>query len=87
LWATEFGDHTWDELNRIELTGQRLWSVTIDAAGNPVATAHYIGEHGRIRHVFEGSDGNLWFLTNEQGGRAGPLCPACACSGAHNERR
>ncbi|MDZ5696650.1 PQQ-dependent sugar dehydrogenase [Chelativorans sp. M5D2P16] len=63
------------------LTGQRLWSVTIDATGNPVATAHYTGEYGRIRHVFEGSDGNLWFLTNTRGGGDNrilsvPLAPA-----------
>lgn len=129
LWATEFGDDAWDELNRIEpggnygwplvegrgdhpvyidpvvqwrtqemgpsglayvdgsffvagLTGQRLWSVASDAAGNPVATAHYIGEYGRIRHVFEGSDGNLWFLTNGRRGEpegrvlSVPLAPA-----------
>ncbi|MCT7374077.1 PQQ-dependent sugar dehydrogenase [Chelativorans salis] len=114
LWATEFGDDAWDELNRIEpggnygwpvmegrggnaayidpvmqwrteemgpsglayvdgtffvagLTGQRLWSVTIDTAGNPVASAHYVGEYGRIRHVLEGSDYKLWFLTNGRG--------------------
>lgn len=130
LWATEFGDDAWDELNRIEpggnygwpvvegregnpayidpviqwrtqemgpsglayingtffiagLTGQRLWSVTIDAAGNPEATAYYVGEYGRIRHVFEGSDGNLWFLTNTRGGEDNrilsvPLAPAPA---------
>lgn len=53
------------------LTGQRLWSVTIDAAGNPEATAHYAGEFGRVRHVFEGSDGNLWFLTNGRRGDPG----------------
>ncbi|RWQ67266.1 PQQ-dependent sugar dehydrogenase [Mesorhizobium sp.] len=115
LWATDFGDDGWDELNRVEpggnygwpviegrggnpayidpvmqwhtqemgpsglayvdgtffvagLTGQRLWSVTIDAAGNPEATAHYAGEFGRVRHVFEGNDGNLWFLTNGRRG-------------------
>jgi glucose/arabinose dehydrogenase len=115
LWATEFGNDTWDEFNRIEpggncgwpivegrggnpdyidpvmqwgtqemgpsglayidgtffiagLTGQRVWTVTIDDAGNPEATDYYAGEYGRIRHVFEGSDGNLWFLTNTRGG-------------------
>ena len=115
LWATDFGDDGWDELNRIEpggnygwpiiegrggnpaymdpvmqwrtqemgpsglayvdgtffiagLTGQRLWSVTIDAAGSPDATAYYAGEFGRVRHVLEGSDGNLWFLTNGRRG-------------------
>lgn len=50
------------------LTGQRLWSVTIDASGSPVATAHYIGEYGRIRDVLEGPDGKLWFITNGKRG-------------------
>jgi glucose/arabinose dehydrogenase len=118
LWATDFGDDAWDELNRIEpggnygwpvvegregnsayidpvmqwrtqemgpsglafvdgaffiagLTGQRLWSVAMDAGGNPRATAHYVGEYGRVRDVFEGSDGNLWFLTNGRRGDPG----------------
>ncbi|MDZ5699474.1 PQQ-dependent sugar dehydrogenase [Chelativorans sp. M5D2P16] len=130
LWATEFGDDAWDELNRIEpggnygwpivegqggnpdyidpvmqwrtremgpsglayidgtffiagLTGQRVWTVTIDPAGNPQATAYYAGEYGRIRDVFEGSDGKLWFLTNTRGGGDNrilsvPLTPASA---------
>ncbi|MEL7978894.1 PQQ-dependent sugar dehydrogenase [Vreelandella titanicae] len=138
LWATEFGDDAWDELNRIEpggnygwpfvegrgeqlayidpvvqwrtqemgpsgltyidgtffiagLTGQRLWSVINDAEGNPVATAHYTGEYGRIRHVFEGSDGNLWFLTNGQRGKPGgqilsvPLAPNARATVARAE--
>lgn len=128
LWATEFGDDTWDEFNRIEpggnygwpnvegqggdpdyidpvmqwptqemgpsglayidgtffiasLTGQRVWTVTIDDAGNPGAMAYYVGEYGRIRHVFEGPDENLWFLTNTRGEGGNqiltvPLAPA-----------
>jgi glucose/arabinose dehydrogenase len=128
LWATEFGNDTWDEFNRIEpggnygwpivegpggnpdyidpvmqwgtqemgpsglayidgtffiagLTGQRVWTVTIDDAGTPTATAYFAGEYGRIRHVFEGTDGNLWFLTNTRGGGDNrilsvPLAPA-----------
>jgi glucose/arabinose dehydrogenase len=118
LWATDFGDDGWDELNRIEpggnygwpavegkggnpayidpviqwgtkemgpsglayvggtffvagLTGQRLWTVTIEAAGEAKATAHYAGEFGRVRHVFEASDGTLWFLTNGRHGAGG----------------
>jgi glucose/arabinose dehydrogenase len=111
LWATDFGDKGWDELNRIEpgknygwpviegrsdnpayvnpvvqwrtpemgpsglayvngtffiagLTGQRLWSVSFDAAGQPVATEHFANTYGRIRDVVKAPDGNLWFVTN-----------------------
>ncbi|MBB4005583.1 PQQ-dependent sugar dehydrogenase [Aurantimonas endophytica] len=53
------------------LTGQRLWSLTIDAAGNPHASAHYVGEYGRVRDVLAGSDGSLWFLTNGRRGAPG----------------
>ncbi|MBB3236783.1 PQQ-dependent sugar dehydrogenase [Phyllobacterium endophyticum] len=118
LWATDFGDDTWDELNRIRpggnygwpvvegrggnpayidpvmqwhtqemgpsglayvrgtlfiagLTGERLWSVTMDATGNPQARAHYVGQYGRVRDVFEGIDGKLWFVTNGRRGDPG----------------
>lgn len=50
------------------LTGQRLWAVTIDTGGNAASSAHYSGQYGRIRDVFEGSDGKLWFLTNGRRG-------------------
>jgi glucose/arabinose dehydrogenase len=69
------------------LTGQRLWAVTFDGEGHPVATDFYAGEYGRIRHVVEGPDGTLWFVTNNTDGRgdgpragddhiySGPLVP------------
>ncbi|MGK6355747.1 PQQ-dependent sugar dehydrogenase [Sphingomonas sp. DT-207] len=116
LWATEFGDKGWDELNRIGpgknygwpaverragnpayvdpvvqwrttemgpsglayingtffiagLTGQRLWSVVVDDAGRSITKAHYAGTYGRIRDVVAGSNGNLWFVTNNTDGR------------------
>lgn len=122
LWATEFGDKGWDELNRIEagrnygwpevegragnaafvdpvvqwrttemgpsglayvdstffiagLTGKRLWSVKIDAGGKPITTAHFAGAYGRMRDVVKGSDGRLWFVTNNTDGRGGPPRP------------
>lgn len=130
MWATEFGNDTWDEFNRIVpggnygwpvvegrgdnpdyidpiiqwptdqmgpsgltyidgtffiagLTGQRLWTVTIDADGTPSATDYYAGEYGRVRDVLSGRDGNLWFLTNTRGGgnnriMSVPLAPSPA---------
>jgi glucose/arabinose dehydrogenase len=98
LWATEFGNDQWDELNLIEpganygwplvegrggdpayrdpimqwntqemgpsglvyidgtffiagLTGERIWSVTVDQEGRPSVKSFFAGEYGRIRHV------------------------------------
>ncbi|MBY5775208.1 PQQ-dependent sugar dehydrogenase [Rhizobium leguminosarum] len=36
------------------LTGERLWSVTLDSSSNPTASEYYNNDYGRIRHVFEG---------------------------------
>ncbi|MEN7538212.1 PQQ-dependent sugar dehydrogenase [Aurantiacibacter flavus] len=57
------------------LTGQRIWSVTFDAAGRPLTEAHFIGTYGRIRDVAEGPDGTLWFLTNNTDGRGDAPAP------------
>ena len=50
------------------LTGERLWSVTVDAAGRANAADYFAGVYGRIRDVFRGSDGDLWLLTNGRRG-------------------
>ena len=120
MWAAEFGQNTWDELNRIErganygwpivegragdarfidpvvqwatdeaspsglaivgdtlflaaLRGERLWSVApATAGGDPVATAWFAGELGRLRDVVAGPDGELWFISNNTDGRGSP---------------
>ncbi|WP_223262860.1 PQQ-dependent sugar dehydrogenase [Sphingobium sp. SCG-1] len=58
------------------LTGQRLWSVTIDAAGQAVTTAYYTDIYGRIRDVIKGPKGTLWFVTNNTDGRGDTPGPA-----------
>lgn len=127
LWSTDFGDDTWDELNRIEpggnygwpvaegragraefidpvvqwptqemgpsglafiggtffvagLTGQRVWAVQADTGGAAKVSDFYAGEYGRIRDVFEGPDGKLWFLTNGRRGEPGGSLMAVALS-------
>jgi len=117
LWAAEFGQNTWDELNLIEpggnygwplvegiggderfidpvqqwatdvaspsglgiagdtlylaaLRGQRLLAVDIANPGE--STELFVGEYGRIRDALLGSDGRLWFLTNNTDGRGSP---------------
>ncbi len=117
LWAAEFGQNTWDELNLIEpggnygwpvvegiggddrfidpvqqwatdvaspsglgiagdtlylaaLRGQRL--IAVDIANPGESTELFVGEFGRIRDALLGSDGRLWFLTNNTDGRGSP---------------
>ncbi|MFN3707740.1 PQQ-dependent sugar dehydrogenase [Microcella sp.] len=117
LWAAEFGQNAWDELNLIEpggnygwpivegiggddrfidpvqqwatseaspsglgiagdtlylaaLRGQRL--IAVDLANPSESTALFVGEFGRIRDALLGSDGRLWFLTNNTDGRGSP---------------
>lgn len=117
LWAAEFGQNAWDELNLIEpggnygwpvvegiggddrfidpvqqwatseaspsglgiagdtlylaaLRGQRL--IAVDLANPSESTGLFVGEFGRIRDALLGSDGRLWFLTNNTDGRGSP---------------
>ena len=123
LYASEFGQNTWDEFNKITagadygwptvegvghdpnfvdpliqwstdeaspsglayvggtffmagLGGQRLWVITVDAAGAASATALYAGDYGRLRDVTagpgSGSDASLWILTDNTDGRGSP---------------
>ena len=58
------------------LGGQRLWVITVDAAGAASATALYVGQYGRLRDVTTGpgtgSDASLWILTDNTDGRGSP---------------
>ena len=123
LYASEFGQDTWDEFNKITpgsdygwpivegiahdprfvdplvqwptddaspsglvyidgtfflagLGGQRLWVITVDAAGAASATALYAGQYGRLRDVTAGpgtgSTPSLWILTDNTDGRGSP---------------
>ncbi len=58
------------------LGGQRLWVITVDAAGAATATALYAGQYGRLRDVAagpgSGSDASLWILTDNTDGRGSP---------------
>lgn len=118
LFAAEFGQDTWDELNVITAGGNYGWPTVEGIAGDtdfidpvqqwnpddaspsgiavvggtvfianlrgqtlravPVAdpttsTDYYSGTYGRIRHVAEAPDGQLWMLTsNTDGYGSGP---------------
>ena len=54
------------------LQGQCLFAVTLDGerAGRP--SAHFSGEHGRIRSVAAAPDGSLWVTTSNTDGRGDP---------------
>lgn len=54
------------------LRGQRLWAIQVDADGEARAADHFVREFGRLRDVTAGSDGTLWFLTNNTDGRGDP---------------
>ena len=52
------------------MRGQRLIAVDIAKPGE--STELFVGEFGRIRDALLGSDGRLWFLTNNTDGRGSP---------------
>ena len=58
------------------LGGQRLWVITVDAAGAASASALYAGQYGRLRDVTagpgSGSGASLWILTDNTDGRGSP---------------
>ncbi|MGI8875393.1 MAG: PQQ-dependent sugar dehydrogenase [Egibacteraceae bacterium] len=60
------------------LRGQRLWRFPFDADGRPTGAEEELlaGEHGRLRDVVMGPDGDLYVLTGNGGGdrllRLGP---------------
>lgn len=59
------------------LRGERLWHLELatNGPGGPkVATAEelLVDEHGRLRQVTQGPDGNLWVLTSNRDGRGAP---------------
>jgi glucose/arabinose dehydrogenase len=58
------------------LGGQRLWVITVDAAGAASAAPLYVGQYGRLRDVTAGPgsgfDASLWILTDNTDGRGSP---------------
>ncbi|MFL1432961.1 MULTISPECIES: PQQ-dependent sugar dehydrogenase [unclassified Nocardiopsis] len=121
LYATEFGQNEWDEVNLIEpggnygwpevegegggdgytdplvtwttaeaspsgaavadgslwvasLRGARLWEVPLTGDGGVgEPTAHFTGDHGRLRTVLVTSEGDsLWLSTSNRDGRGDP---------------
>lgn len=54
------------------LQGECLFAVPLDGAGAGKPTAHFSGEHGRIRSVALAPDGALWVTTSNTDGRGDP---------------
>ncbi|WP_322919707.1 PQQ-dependent sugar dehydrogenase [Nocardioides renjunii] len=55
------------------LRGQRLWRITVTAAGKAARpTAFFTEDYGRLRTVATAPDGLLWVTTSNQDGRGEP---------------
>ena len=75
MWASEFDQNTWDELNRIVPGDNYGWPVVEGRSGDhgtgkPRALLTH--RYGRLRAVAEASDGSLWVMTNNTAGRGSP---------------
>jgi glucose/arabinose dehydrogenase len=64
------------ELIAANLRGQQLLGVSLDFSDESIKVLEknvmFQGEFGRIRDVFEGPDGTVYFLTNNHDGRGNP---------------
>lgn len=97
MWASEFGQNTWDELNRIEPGGNYGWPLVEGAAGepgltDPVATwstrdASPSGIAARGGTVFvAGLRGERLWMVDTRGGEP-TASPASTLEGAHGRLR